>query len=352
MPYWIVIYLQHLLEEMVILFSELEIRGLIFLLLQLPGESPKKTFFKVKWINNLKLRMSYGINGNRDISTYQALAYLEPLKYIYHTDSGKQTFSGYYLSRMGNKDLKWEETEAFNLGLDFSLFNGRLSGELEGYFMSTKNLILDRSLPSITGYTSITSNMGEVQNKGMEITLNSRNIDNKDFIWSTQFNFYFNRNKIKHLYGNMTDIIDSNGNPVGQKEADDFFNNWFIGEDIDRIYDYEIGGVWQAEEEEEAKKYGLMPGDMKIVDQNGDGKITSREDKTFLGYKTPRYRMSMVNNFTLFKYFDLSFLLNAQLGFSGKNNEYIHSGFEYGRMNRYKYPTLSIKLCKCKLQAI
>jgi TonB-linked SusC/RagA family outer membrane protein len=298
----------------------------------------EEDFFKVKSIDYLKLRISYGINGNRDIATYQSLAYLNPYKYIYQTENGKQTFSGYYSSRMANAGLRWEQTSAWNAGIDFSILGEKLSGTIEGYRMSTNDLILDRSLPYMTGYGAITTNLGEVQNKGIEITLNSRNIQKQNFEWASQLIFSLNRNEIKHLYGNMEDVLDKSGNVIGQKESNDYTNNWFIGEDIDRIYDYELNGIWQEREKAEAAKFGLQPGDFRVVDQNGDGKISSREDKIFLGYYTPQYKVSLLNNFTLFKNFDVSFLLNAQLGFYGSNNEHFHTGFEYGRLNRYEYP--------------
>src|SRR3546814_17673616 len=105
------------------------------------------------------------------------------------------------------------------------------------------------------------------------------------FSWRTTFNFQLNRNKIKHLYGDM----DENGN-----ELDDYENQWFIGRAIDEIWNYEVDGVYQADEEEEADKYGVFPGDFKIVDQNGDGKFT-RDDKVFQGFTEPRFKWTLRN---------------------------------------------------------
>jgi TonB-dependent starch-binding outer membrane protein SusC len=307
----------------------------------------EEDFFNVKWVDYLKLRISYGINGNRDIPTYQSLAYLEPISYVYQTENGKQTFVGLYSSRMANADLRWEKTKAWNAGIDFSILKEKLSGAIEGYYMSTTDLILERSLPILTGYNAVTSNLGEVQNKGVELTLNSRNVSNQNFEWNSQYIFYLNRNKIKHLYGDMMDVTDEEGNVIGQTEAPDYSNNWFIGRSIDVIWNYELDGIWQLGEEEEAAEWGQTPGDFKVVDQNGDGDILPRDDKKFLGYTTPRYKMSLYNNFKVLKNFDLSFLLNAQLGHHGvmaskdlgsQGDVHFHGGFEYGRMNRYKYP--------------
>jgi len=295
-------------------------------------------FFNVSQIDYLKLRVSYGVNGNRDVPTYAALQHLGSVKYIYNIAGAHQSVTGFQPTRMANPELQWEGTAAWNGGIDFAIFDNRISGSLEAYSMLTTNLLLDRSLPSITGYSSITSNLGAVANKGIEISVNTRNIETGNFSWSSQFIFSVNRNKIKELYGDMTDVTDEDGNVIGQREADDYSNNWFIGQDIDRIWDYETAGFWQIGEEEEAQKYNAQPGDVKLVDQNDDGTISPREDKIFLGYSTPRYRASLVNNFTFLKNFDVSFLINAQLGWKGINNNHIHSGWQYSRMGRYDYP--------------
>ncbi len=295
-------------------------------------------FFDVNGIDYLKLRVSYGVNGNRDVPTYAALQHLGAVKYIYNVDGAHQSVTGFQPTRMANPELQWERTAAWNVGADFAIVDSRITGSIEAYSMETTNLLLDRSLPSITGYSSITSNLGAVGNKGIEISVNSRNIERDNFSWNSQVIFSFNRNEIKELYGDMTDVLDEDGNVIGQEEADDFTNNWFIGEDIDRIWDYEVAGFWQLGEEEEASEFGAQPGDIKIVDQNDDGTISPREDKIFLGYETPRYKASLINNFTLFKNFDVSFLINAQMGREGSNNNHIHTGWQYGRMGRYDYP--------------
>ena len=295
-------------------------------------------FFNVNWVNFLKLRVSYGVNGNRDVPTYAALQHLGSVKYIYNINGGKQSVTGFQPTRMANPALMWEETAAWNAGFDFAIFDGRLSGALEAYSMKTTNLLLDRSLPSITGYSNITSNLGAVGNKGLELSLSSTNIENSDFSWGTRGIFSMNRNEIQELYGDMEDVLDENGNVIGERPANDYSNNWFIGEDIDRIWNYELDGVWQIGEEDEAEKYSAEPGDFKIVDQNGDGTISPREDKVFLGYTSPRYKVSLINDFTVWKNFDISFMLNMQLGWDGANNNHFHSSWAYGRMGRYDYP--------------
>ena len=297
----------------------------------------QEDFFDIEWIDFLKLRTSWGINGNNSIQNYLALAVLNSTKYIYNTESGKKTFSGYWAKRMANNNLQWEETEALNGGVDFSLFGNRLSGAVELYYMSTNNLILDRSLPTITGYQSITTNLGEVVNRGGEFTINSRNVNNNNFQWGSSFAISMNKNEIKHLYGTMEDILDKDGNVIGQKEADDIANSWFIGESIDVIYDYTVEGIWQIGEETEAMKYGVEPGDLKIKDLNDDGLI-DRKDKDFIGHRSPRANLFLRNDFTLFKNIDISLNLLAQIGYLGRNNHHIHTGWQYGRFNQFEYP--------------
>ncbi|MDR1865710.1 MAG: TonB-dependent receptor [Bacteroidales bacterium] len=293
----------------------------------------EEPFFRVQWIDNLKIRASYGVNGNRDIGVYEALAQLGTTKYL----TGATPISGIYSNSMANSKLKWEKTTAANLGTDFSVMGGRLSGTVDYYLMTTRDLLLQRSLPAIIGYASVMSNMGELQNRGFELTLNSRNFDGERFRWNSSLAFSLNRNKIVHLYGDMADVLDENGNVVGQKEADDIVNKWFIGEAIDRIWDYEFLGIYRAEEEEEAKSFGKAPGDVKLYDKDENG-VSTQEDKTFQGYSRPRYRIGLRNDFTLFKHFRVSCFFRAQLGYYRQNDLRRHTDQTADRRNHYNLP--------------
>lgn len=292
----------------------------------------EESFFNVPWVNHLKLRVSWGANGNRAVGMYESLARLATTKYIY----GTSLVTGVYSSTMANSDLRWERTESLNFGVDFGLFNDILYGSAEYYNMTTKDLLLDRSLPRIIGYTSVAANLGELGNKGFEMTLNSRNIRKQELQWNSSLVFSFNRNKIKHLYGEMVDVLDNEGNVIGQKEADDYTNEWFIGQALDRIWDYEVLGVWQLGEEEAAEVYGKHPGDMKLRDVNNDGILNPLGDKVFQGYKNPKYRIGLENNLTVFKNFEISAFIRADLGYYGINN--LHRNSEgnnvYERFNR------------------
>ncbi|MDR1171181.1 MAG: SusC/RagA family TonB-linked outer membrane protein [Bacteroidales bacterium] len=293
----------------------------------------EEPFFKVSWINTLKARVSYGVNGNRDIGVYEALAKLGTTKYL----SDGQYVSGVYSNTMANSDLRWERTAALNFGVDFAVLENRLSGSLDYYDMSTTDLLLTRQLPEIIGYKTVMSNMGELLNKGFEMTLNSQNIRNGQFTWNSSLVFSLNRNKIKHLYGEMVDVTDASGKVIGRKEADDRENGWFIGQAIDRIWDYEFLGIYQLGEEEAAQSFGKAPGDTKLLDVDKNG-VSTEEDKTFQGYTRPRYRIGFRNNFTVFKHFDVSIFLRAQLGNHSANGILMHTDHMGDRRNEYDVP--------------
>lgn len=286
--------------------------------LALAWQIDEEPFFEVGPVSNLKLRLSWGENGNRSIGTYSALQRLSTMKYMY----GSDTITGFNSTNLPNPNLKWERTEQYNLGLDFGLFDDRITGTVDVYHMSTKDLLLLRSLPEISGYNNIWSNLGEVVNRGAEVSLNSANVTTETVSWSSTLNFSLNRNEIKDLYGDG---------------EDDRQNNWFIGEALDRIYDYEVLGIWQEDEAEEAAEYGFEPGDFKLRDVDGDGSLTPVEDKVFQGYTEPRYRISLVNDLR-YKNVTFSALINSWLGHYAAHNVHKHVGYEYGRHNRLDYP--------------
>jgi TonB-linked SusC/RagA family outer membrane protein len=266
------------------------------------------------WLNYGKLRVSYGLNGNRDIGRYVALADLATGKYLHVLPDGTVTqVSQLYVNNMQNKLLKWETTTAFNIGLDFAFANNRIDGSIDVYSSKTTDLLVKRSLPPPTGFDLVWDNLGQVNNKGLEISINSKNIQNPNFGWNTSLNFSLNRNKIVHLYGTKVDVKDANGNVIGQVEPDDKGNKWFIGQPLDVIWDQKAVGIWQTKDAAEADKYGVKPGDFHIEDVNNDGKYTD-DDRQFLGYTEPRFRWTMRNEFTFLKNFSFSFLVYSYWG--------------------------------------
>ena len=242
-----------------------------------------------------------------------------------------------WVGNMQNPGLQWEKTAAYDIGLDFGMFNNVLSGTIEAYKGKTTNLLVNRSLPDLTGFANIETNLGQIDNKGLEITLNTHNISHPNFSWNTSFNFSLNRNKIVHLYGTMVNITDSSGKIIGQKEASDIRNHWFIGHAIHSIWDAKATGIYQTDEAAEAAKYGKKPGDFKVQDVNGDGKITDA-DRQFLGYSTPRFRWTLYNDFTFYKNFDLSVMIYSYWGQMGTFNRAKNDYSFPDRVNSYVYP--------------
>ena len=277
--------------------------------------SEEKFLKKAKWLEYGKLRFSWGKNGNRSVGTYAALMSLTPRKYFYVDPVTGEVINinTFYCSNMANSNLKWETTVAWNGGIDLTFFNGRLSGSFDVYKKRTTDMLNDRQLPSLIGYSTVKSNIGEVQNTGLELSLNSTNIQMANFTWRTGFNLSYNKNRINHLYGIMEEIKDAAGNVIGQKEADDIQNGYFIGHALDEVWGYKFTGVWQEHEREDAAKYGQTPGDPKILDVDGNGKYNN-DDKVFQGNTTPKVRMNMRNEFTIFKNFNFSFSMYSYVG--------------------------------------
>ena len=247
----------------------------------------------------LKLRLSYGQNGNQGIGRYASLAKLGMGAYNYDDDR----VISLYPSEMANKDLKWERTSSWNFGIDFGFFNQRLNGSFEVYKSHTTDVLVKRTLPNVTGYSWVWANLGGVDNKGVEVELNSVNIQNKNFSWTSGFTFSLNRDKITDLYGDGT--------------TQDLTNGWFVGESIGAIYSYEMQGVWQEEDLYSGKIYeGWYPGQQKFADLNGDCKIDAEHDRKIIGNKNPNCRFSFSNTLT-WKNWSLYFMLNSMLGGGG-----------------------------------
>jgi TonB-linked SusC/RagA family outer membrane protein len=285
------------------------------------------------WFERLKLRASWGVNGNRSVGDYAALARLGQNLYL----DGSGVVVGVFNSTLANPGLQWEQTEAINLGIDFGLFNNRIDGSIELYSMTTNDLLLERRLPEITGYESITTNLGEILNQGVEFSLNTVNVDNQNFSWRSGVVFSLNRNEIQRLWGD-TEEVEVNGEVI-TREVPDIANRWFPGQAIDRIWDYDIIGIWQQNEEELADEYGLAPGDFKAVDVNGDGSYRELDDKVFLGWRDPRYRIGFRNDFTFLKNFTASVFIRGDIGHSAPMGEFRHgSSNVYDRVNTFNLP--------------
>lgn len=263
----------------------------------------------IKDINLLKFRISYGANGNDAISPYQTKSLNTTTHYVFG-DGGSSVIGVVPETVMGNESLKWESTYATNFGLDFGLFKNRLSGSVDLYNKTTKDLIVKRTIPPTNGYETTYDNIGEVNNKGIEFTLNSINIQQAKFQWSSSFTFGYNKNQIVHLFGD----VDGDG-----VEDDDIGNRWFIGEDINSYFDYEFDGIYQ--ETDTDIPANSKPGYVRVKDLSGEGTISADNlDKTIVGHgKHPSYALSLTNTFN-YENFSLYIALNSMLGWQAPFN--------------------------------
>lgn len=254
----------------------------------------------VNWVDNLKLRLSYGESGNYDtVNPYQSLAFLNNNDYLF----GDNLSNGVTVAGLGNRELTWERSKEVNVGIDLGVLDNRVRLGLEVYNKTTEGSILSRTLSTITGYSGATGNFGSVRNSGVEITLNTRNIQTENFRWTTNLNFSRNKNEILELDGDL-DLIPYGNHGVLQ-----------IGEAVDAIWAYDNIGIWQLDEADEAAVYGRFPGQHKFDDVDNDGDIDN-DDKKVLGQTSPDWTAGMTNTFT-YKNLDLSIQVFTRQGSFG-----------------------------------
>ncbi|MEZ0538971.1 SusC/RagA family TonB-linked outer membrane protein [Fibrella arboris] len=245
------------------------------------------------WVDLLKLRASRGSVGNQGVAPYQTQGLLDRTVYAW----GNNPAYGYRPNTIGNPDLKWETSTTTNIGLDFSLWRGRVTGAIEAYLTNTTDLLLSDLLPTSVGFNAVTRNIGETQNKGIEVSVSTVNMNKGGFKWTSDFVFSKNTEAIISLF---------NG-PI-----DDVGNKRFIGKPLTAMYDYKKAGIWQTSEADAAKSYQSTVGQIKVQDTNNDGKITA-DDRVYLGSDIPTWSGGVTNRFA-YKGFDLNFFIYARIG--------------------------------------
>lgn len=262
---------------------------------------------KVPFLDDLKIRASYGVNGNRTVGRYQTLAKIAASVgngYLY--GDGATAQQGQYMSALANSNLKWESTRSLNFGVDFVLFRNRLSGSFNTYVSNTYNLLFNVDLPVLNGFGSSPANIGKLRNNGQELNLTGRPIQRGAFSWDVTVNFSRNRNKVISILG-----IDADKNG---KEDDLVSSKIFIGHPYGVAYDFNITGMWQvADYEAKTIPAGFTYGTYKVEDINKDGAYTAAADRKILGYNDPSYRFSIMNTFR-YKSWELSFFVNSIQG--------------------------------------
>ncbi len=265
------------------------------------------------WISALKLRASYGVTGNTAISAYQTQGALMQTTYSWDESLAQ----GYGLSSIPNPELKWEKTATIDAGLDFGFFSGRLSGSVDVYRALTTSLLMMRQLPATSGYTSILENIGSTRNKGIEVNLSGVVVDTSEGLnWTIDLNWFSNKEEIVELYGSKNDDVG---------------NGWFIGNPITVFYNYEKTGIWQTDEQETAAKYGYVPGDIKVKDQNDD-KAINASDRVIIGSDVPKWSMGLTSRLE-YKGIDFSFFIYTRQGSTIQSNFHTSYNQLYGRFN-------------------
>lgn len=251
---------------------------------------------RVKGLSDLKLRVSYGIAGNDPSGPYATQTTLARVAFGFNDIA----VPAYTFSRVvGNTELAWELSDTKNVGLDVGLFNGRVQASVDFYDTRTTDLLLNRGLPPTTGVTTVKQNIGKTRNRGVELAIGTTNIRTDNFTWNSNITFSRNKEEIIELV--------TGGNDIG--------NGWFIGYPINVYYDYEKTGIWQSSEADQAAKMSptQLPGEIKVKDQNGDGKIDAVNDRVILGSPRPRWSGGLDNTLK-FKNFDLNFFIFARIG--------------------------------------
>ncbi|MFC4871650.1 SusC/RagA family TonB-linked outer membrane protein [Negadavirga shengliensis] len=254
------------------------------------------------FLDNLKIRASWGKNGNRGVNRYSSLSNMDRANYVF--GDGGSTSVGLYTTTMANPNLGWETTTSTNFGVDFSVLSNRISGSVEYYYSRTTDLLLNQTIPNPTGFETFLRNIGEVENRGVELSLNTLNLQKGAFTWSTSFAFTLNRNKILRLTGR-----DLNGDGI---EDDDIASGWFIGHPLGTNFDYVFDGIFQEGDEDLSLIQGAQPGHVRFKDMDGDGVITPN-DRTVLHSNQPDFLAGITNNFS-YKGLNLMVMFNVRQG--------------------------------------
>ena len=276
------------------------------------------------WLSNGKLRLSWGMTGNNRVGDFAALAKLYSsitTEYVFNNSY----YPGYALSALANKDLKWETTDQVNLGFDLGFFDDRINLTVDVYHKLTRDLLLNADLPYSTGFSSAYKNIGKMQNRGLEITLETQNIKTKDFTWSTNFNISFNRGKIKELNAGQETLLSTVSFDNGYQTPSYIAQ---VGQPVGLMYGFVYDGTYKYEDFDKTAsgdyilkanipnnggdRTAIKPGTAKYKDINGDG-VVNDNDRTIIGRGHPIHTGGFTNNFT-YKDFDLSIFFQWSYG--------------------------------------
>jgi TonB-linked SusC/RagA family outer membrane protein len=288
----------------------------------------------LKFISSSKVRASYGAVGNNRVGDF---AYLSQITSNVNNSGypfGNTLTQGFYESLLGNPDLKWETTTSVDAGLELGFFNERIALEVDVYSKTTSDLLLNAALPTNTGFNNTFLNVGKTRNRGLEITVNTQNIQTQNFSWNTNFNISFNQNRLLELSSGQDNIVTTTGSGGAPSSN---YNLYIarVGQPIAQFYAYAFDGIYQYADFNQlangtyvlkdnvpylssvtgassTRAAGTRPGDIKYKDLNGDGVIDA-QDQTIIGNPYPVHTGGLSNNFT-YKGFDLNVFLQWSYG--------------------------------------
>jgi len=281
----------------------------------------KEGFMKAAWVNDLKLRVGAGVTGNSAVQPYSTQGATTSLFYPFLSTNAAGSIPNAILA---NKNVGWEKTTQYNIGVDFHLFNSRVAGSADVYTSTTKDLLLSRSIPTVTGYTSTLDNVGETANKGVDISLTTVNVRQKNIIWTTTVTAAWQKDHIVKL---------SNGTQP------DINNGWFPGQPLSVIYGYKAIGLWHTTDKAAIQAFNangnaFTPGSIRIQDVNGDNKIDPNNDRQIIGWTRPRWILGMTNSVT-YKEWELSFFLYSRLHYMYSYGGEVEAGRYFNRQINY-----------------
>ncbi len=283
-------------------------------------------------INDLKFRASYGATGNQEIPSYLSLKQYQPNTYWL----GQARVNGFSPSNLYNPNLRWESTKTLDIGFDLSILNSRVQLSADYYNKKTTKLLYDVLLPATSGFNAMTQNLGSVQNQGIELGINTINIDKKDIKWTTAFNISANRNKVLDLgpyTSQFTGNVSSNLFPGGKTSS-----ILQVGKPIGEFYGYVFDGIWQSTDQikKSGTKQDVKPGDPIYKDLNGDSSLDATFDRTVIGHALPKFTYGFTSNLTVGR-FNLYVLIQGVQGVDILNENKIEMEAGNAYANKFSY---------------
>ncbi|MBK0384164.1 TonB-dependent receptor [Pedobacter sp. SD-b] len=291
----------------------------------------EKFLKKLNYLSDAKVRVSYGVTGNNRVTDFATYSQLSFANSGFNNDNAYYAFNntltqGVYPVTLSNADLKWENTTQTNIGLDLGFFKQRIALTADYYLKTTSDLLLNADLPGSLGYTKAFKNIGKTRNEGLELSLNTVNIDSKSFSWNTSFTISFNKNKVLALTENQESLLSTVNWDQDYRNLPAYIAK--IGQPIGQMYGFIWDGLYQTSDFTQLpngtyvlndlvptngnSRSNIQPGDIKYKDLNGDG-VVDDDDKTIIGRAYPIHQGGLGNNFK-YKNFDLNVFLQWSYG--------------------------------------